>query len=198
MNWLYSTNTNTNTNTNTYTNTNTNTKTKKMGTLYLMFSIFAGMLNASSSVYSSTSRAYNMRTSAGSWPLLSLFGFNLDQTNWSVSDIFSYIFNIFPPVTVGYSNDLLSKQHQGIAISLFIMCVGVLVLFMTFFFNCFILIFRDRIIKYFTNRYILAYLKINIRIMIIEMLMFGFLITFYIFKITEGLIFLMTHPIIVP
>lgn len=62
---------------------------------------------------------------------------------------------ILEPVTVSYSNEILADQILVISIVLFIMCICILVLFVSLIFNVLILIYADRIQNYFTNVYII-------------------------------------------
>lgn len=76
--------------------------------------------------------------------------------------------NILEPVYVSYPNELLADQIQGISIVLFIMCLSVLMLFVILMFNILILIFADKIQNYFTNKYIVWYIKINRKMIGVE------------------------------
>jgi hypothetical protein len=118
--------------------------------------------------------------------------------------IFNFIVNIFKPVTINYPKELLAEQHYGIAITILIMCISIMMLFFSFAFNVFILLFSPsplmggrKIINYFNNKYIRAYLNINFRVVIIELFIISFLIFYFFYKICCALIFLITHNFIV-
>ena len=61
--------------------------------------------------------------------------------NIEFKSIFNFIVNIFKPVTINYPKELLAEQHYGIAITILIMCISIMMLFFSFAFNVFILLF---------------------------------------------------------
>jgi hypothetical protein len=122
---------------------------------------------------------------------------DVSNMNSYIKSIINYIISFLSPVSVDYSNALLSEQHHGIAILLFILCLCIIVLFIAFTFNVLILLFREKIMGYFTNKYILAYLNLNVRILFIEVFILSATILFFLINLTSGLHFLATHPIVI-
>jgi hypothetical protein len=114
-----------------------------------------------------------------------------------IKPIIDYIVGFLSPVTVDYSNVLLAQQIHGIAIALFIMCISIMVLFIFFFFNVIILLYRDKLIGYFTNKYIVAYLKLQAHIILIETTLFFLLILYFLYNLAVGIHFIATHPVII-
>lgn len=102
---------------------------------------------------------------------------------------------ILEPVKVTYSNELLAEQINGIAILLFIISIIIIFLFIIFSVNAIILIYRDRIVNYFKNKYIRAYLQLNTSIIVLEFVLISITIVYFLFTISRGLQFIARHPI---
>jgi hypothetical protein len=114
-----------------------------------------------------------------------------------INPITYFIVGFLSPVTVDYSNALLAQQIQGLAIFLFIICISIIILFIAFSFNFFILLYREKLIGYFTKKYIVAYLKLQANIIIFEMIFFFSLILYSLYNLTIGIHFIATHPVII-
>lgn len=61
---------------------------------------------------------------------------------------------ILEPVHVDYSNALLAEQIYGISILLFILSIFLIGLLLAFMFNVIILVYSDKLLNLFTNKYI--------------------------------------------
>jgi hypothetical protein len=111
--------------------------------------------------------------------------------------ILDSIIGFLSPVTVDYSNVLLAQQIHGLAIFLFIICISIIILFIAFAFNIIILLYRDKLISYFTNKYIIAYLKLQTHIILFEVIFFITLILYSLYNLAIGIHFIATHPVII-
>ena len=125
-----------------------------------------------------------------------LVGSDLDSfAEESLKLIISYLKPFLTPVTVTYSNELLASQIQGISVMLFIITVITIFLFIVFTFNAIILIYRDKIVNYFTNKYIRAYLNLQAKVIAIELIFFSVTILYFLYSIGIGVQFIARHPI---
>ena len=77
-----------------------------------------------------------------------------DITNKLFQNLMDYIKPFLEPVQVSYSNELLANQIYGLSIMLFILSVLIIVLLIFFIINIIIFIYSDRIMNYFSNKYI--------------------------------------------
>jgi len=118
-----------------------------------------------------------------------------DLSNKILSSIMDIIIPFLKPVKVSYSNELLASQLYGISILLFIMCILIIILLIAFMVNLLVYIYSDKIINYFTNKYIKWYVNFNKRIIGIELLFIGSTILYSMYILSYGLHFLATHPI---
>ena len=109
-------------------------------------------------------------------------------------DIINQLKGILEPVYVSYSNELLAEQILGLAIVLFIMTIFTMILFISLIFNIFILIFSDKILNYFTNKYITWYIKLNKKIIVLEVTFLSVTILYSLYSISKGIHFIATHP----
>ena len=118
-----------------------------------------------------------------------------DLSNKILSSIMDILIPILEPVKVSYSNELLATQLYGISILLFILSILLIILLIGFMVNLLIYIYSDRIINYFTNKYIKWYVNFNKKIIGIELFFIGSTILYSMYILTYGLYFLATHPI---
>jgi hypothetical protein len=113
--------------------------------------------------------------------------------------IVAYIMNILgpilEPVKVSYSNELLANQLYNISIMLFILSILIIFMIIGFMINILIYHNSDRIINYFTNKYIKWYVNFNKKIIGIELFFIGSTILYFMYILSYGLHFLATHPI---
>ena len=118
-----------------------------------------------------------------------------NQIDAITQEILKNIFSFFQPQTVNYPVDLLMDQHHYLAIFLFLLILLLFFFILNLAYVTALLVFKDRILSYFKNKYILQFLRLQYNIMHIE---FIFLIVFVlydfysIFKISY---FLCTYPI---
>lgn len=103
---------------------------------------------------------------------------------------------VLEPVTVSYSNELLLEQIHSISIILFLMSILIIILFIGFILNIIILFYSDRILSYFTNKYIKLYIQFNKKMMGLEIIFLGGSIIYFLYMLSYGLHFICTHPVI--
>ena len=115
------------------------------------------------------------------------------------NNIFYFIvFNlksILKPVEVNYSAELLAQQIYAVSIILFIMSLLLIILFICFMINLIIFVYTDKILNYFTNKYIRLYVQFNKKIMGVEITIIGLTILYNLYMLSYGLHFISTHPI---
>ena len=71
-----------------------------------------------------------------------------------MNNFMAYIKPFIEPVKVSYSNELLANQIYGLSILLFILSVLIIVLLLFLIINIIIFTYSDRIMNYFSNKYI--------------------------------------------
>jgi hypothetical protein len=102
---------------------------------------------------------------------------------------------ILEPVSVNYSNEILANQIYGISIILFILSVLILILLIAFMINILILVYSDKLLNLFNNKYIRWYIAFNKKIIGIEICFLGGSILYFMFQLSLGIHFIATHPI---
>jgi hypothetical protein len=107
-----------------------------------------------------------------------------------------YIKDIFEPVHVSYSNEILSNQIHDISILLFILTIFIFILFLSLLLNVILFIFSDSLLNYFTNKYIKWYISFNKKIIGFELFMLSGWILYLMYMVSYGVHFIATHPII--
>lgn len=115
----------------------------------------------------------------------------------SSSTIIDPLVSILKPVSVDYSNVLLAEQIYGLAIFMFILTVAIVMLFIVFLFNAIILLYREKLLNYFTNKYLVFYLKLQSKVILIEFLFLSLAIFYGLYYLLLGLHFIATHPVII-
>lgn len=121
---------------------------------------------------------------------------NLNELyNNLLNNIINVFKNILEPVSVSYSNELLSDQIYGISILLFILSILIIILFLSFILNILLLIYSDKILSYFTNKYIRWYIIFNKKIIGIEVFLLSFTLLYSMIYMSYGIHFIATHPI---
>lgn len=121
-----------------------------------------------------------------------------DLSNKIVSNIMDFIRPILEPVQVSYSNEVLANQIHDLSILLFILSILIYILFISFIFNILVLINSDRILNYFTNKYIRWYVNFNKKIISIEVVFLSGSIFYFMYILSYGILFIATHPITFP
>jgi hypothetical protein len=120
-----------------------------------------------------------------------------DLTNNMINTIMETLKPILEPVQVDYSNVLLAEQIYGISILLFILSVLIIGLLLAFMFNVIILVYSDKLLNLFTNKYIRWYIAFNKKIIGIEICFLGGSILYFMYMLSYGIHFIATHPIII-
>jgi len=121
---------------------------------------------------------------------------NLDELyNKLLGNFLNSIKSILEPVSVSYSNEVLADQIYGISILLFILSIFIIILFIVFILNVLLSLFSDRIMNYFTNKYIRWYISFNKKIINIEIIVLGGTILYFLYNLSYGIHFIATHPI---
>ena len=89
---------------------------------------------------------------------ISIIGFDIDFLKFSdtiISKIVNYLNYIFEPVQPNFTIDVMSNHVQNLSILLFILTIIILIFFLSFLINMTLFVFSSRLLKYFTNKYIL-------------------------------------------
>jgi len=103
----------------------------------------------------------------------SMIGVDIDLAKISdsiLTKIVNYLSYIFEPVQHSFTIDIMSNHIQNISILLFILTAIIFIFFISFLFNVTLFIFSDRFMSYFTNKYILLYLKFNKKFIAFEII----------------------------
>ena len=118
----------------------------------------------------------------------------------SLEDFMTYFMDylkpILQPIPVNYSNEVLADQINALAILLFLLSLIVIFLFVVFTINAIILIYREKLVNYFSNKYIRAYLKLNTSLIVLELFFLSTTIVYFLYTLSKGLQFIAQHPII--
>lgn len=118
-----------------------------------------------------------------------------DFTNKLMDSLMIYIRPILEPVQVNYSNELLANQIYGISILLFVLSILIIVLLIFLLINIVVFTYSDKLINYFSNKYIKLYISINKKFIGIEIFLLGTSIIYFMYNLTYGIHFIATHPI---
>nr|UEV87083.1 hypothetical protein [Grifola frondosa] len=126
----------------------------------------------------------------------------LPSSNGNNSELSSFIDELVLPIIkalkpqqINYPVELLMDQHHIISICLFIMTISALFIFIVFLYNIILFIYKDKILSFFTNKYIVIYLKLQFKILNIEIIILALLIIYYFYFLIMGLHFLAVFPI---
>jgi hypothetical protein len=120
---------------------------------------------------------------------------NFLPENQILDSVVGYLKPILEPVSVEYSNELLAKQIYGISILLFIMSIVIIILLLAFIINITILVYSDKLMSLFTNKYIIWYITINKKLIGIEIIFLSVSLLYFLFSLSSGIHFIATHPI---
>lgn len=120
-----------------------------------------------------------------------------DLTNKLTDNIMSYLKHFLEPVQVNYSNDLLANQIYGISILLFALSVTIIILLIFLLINIVIFTYNEKLINYFSNKYIKLYITINKKFIGIEIFLLGSSLLYFIYILSYGIHFIATHPVII-
>ena len=126
--------------------------------------------------------------------------FSNSEIDSYVNDLFNGLVETFghilKPVSVNYSNEILSNQLYSISILLFILSIVILIILIAFLVNIISFMYSEKLLKYFTNKYIVKYITINREIIKIEIILVGFILIYFVYQLAFGLHYLATHPIV--
>lgn len=129
----------------------------------------------------------------------SMMGLNIDFTKIYesfLSKIVNYLNYIFEPVQHTFTIDVMSNHIQNLSLLLFILTALILIFFISLLFNVTLFIFSDRLINYFTKKYILWYLKLNKKMIAFEIIILSLWIFYLLYVNLTVLKYLATHPVI--
>jgi hypothetical protein len=121
---------------------------------------------------------------------------NID-TDYILDYIISHLKVIIEPVPVEYSSQLLANQIYGISIILFILSILILILLLAFMINIVILVYSDKLMNFFSNKYIRWYIALNKKLIGIEICFLGGSLIYFMYTLSYGIHFIATHPIII-
>ena len=85
---------------------------------------------------------------------------NLDSEN-ILNSVITILKPILEPISVDYSNEMLANQISGLSIILFILSIMILILLSAFIVNIIILVYSDKLMNFFTNKYIRWYIAVT-------------------------------------
>lgn len=110
--------------------------------------------------------------------------------------VLGYLKPVLAPVSVDYSNQVLANQIYGVSILLFILSILIIILLIAFIFNIIILVYSDKIMSLFTNKYIRWYIALNKKVIGIEIIFLSGTLLYFMYTLSSGIHFIATHPII--
>jgi hypothetical protein len=115
--------------------------------------------------------------------------------NKLVSNLMDILRPLLEPVQVNYSNEVLANQINDISILLLILTIIIMVLIVGLLLNIFGLLYSDKILNYFNNKYIRGYLNFTKKFIALEVLLGGITILYFMYTLSLGIHFIATHPI---
>lgn len=113
-----------------------------------------------------------------------------------LSKIVNYLNYMFEPVQHTFTIDVMSNHIQNLSLLLFILTAIISIFFISLLFNVTLFIFSDRLKSYFTNKYILWYIKFNKKMIAFEIIILSGWIGYLLYVNLTGLHYLATHPVI--
>ena len=118
-----------------------------------------------------------------------------EQLSSLTNDLMLPIINALKPQPVDYPIELLMDQHHVVSISLFILTITSLIFFIILLYNIILLMYKDKILNIFKNKYILMYLNLQFKIIVIENIFLIILMLNNFYFLLMGLHFLAVFPI---
>ena len=103
--------------------------------------------------------------------------------------------SFFQPQTVNYPVDLLMEQHQFLAIFLFLLILLLFFFLLNLAYVTTLLVFKDKILSFFKNKYLLLYLNLQFKVIYFEAFLLFILILYDFYNILNISYFLCIHPI---
>ena len=142
---------------------------------------------------SSSSETFNAATNT------TRFSLSPNSLNEWSEFFFNKIIEIFTPilepVPVNYSNELLATQIYGLSVLLFMLSVLVIILLLVLFINIIIVINSDKLLRFFTNKYIILYIRYNTKMISLEVTFLSLSLLYFMYNLSCGIHFIATHPI---
>lgn len=114
-----------------------------------------------------------------------------------VKNITDILKSVIEPVQVDYSISLLANQIHNVSIMLFILSVLIIILLLGLLINILIFAYSDKLINYFSNKYIKMYIGFNKKIIGVEICFLGGSLLYFMYTLSFGIHFIATHPIII-
>ncbi len=100
-----------------------------------------------------------------------------------------------PPVNLPEDLNLLFVQYNGICMALYITCICILVTVIVLMFNLSIYKFKDKILSYVTNKWIIRYIKYQFILLKVYFYLGPLLMLFGLGTLLYGLNFLVNNPL---
>lgn len=134
----------------------------------------------------------------------------LPLDKWAVSNIQSEILSfgpmgavkillavikLFKPQQVNYYVEDLMLQHHFISIALFILALSIFFFFILILYNVLLILYKDKIMSFFKNKYILMYLNLQLKLLKLETIILIILIFYCFYYLFYGLHFLSVFPV---
>lgn len=126
--------------------------------------------------------------------LLERTGLDIDKMLVTLLDYFN-----LRPMSVALmtpdAKELLAEQHYIIAIGILILSVAAIVLFIILVFNLILYSYKDKLISYFKNEYIIGYINIVTKFIISEIMFISLIMIYNLYYVLRAAHFLVTHPL---
>jgi hypothetical protein len=122
--------------------------------------------------------------------------FDIEKIQTQIIDIIlDYLRPYIQPATVNYSHDLLVDQVQLLSLMSLIIALIITGMLVFLFFNIFIYMNSDRILKLFKNKYVVFYVNLQLKFIAIEVLLSTLVIIYGMGILIYALHFIVTHPL---
>lgn len=118
-----------------------------------------------------------------------------EQLSSLCNDLLLPIIEALKPQPVNYPIELLMDQHHILSVSLFILTIISFVFFIIFLYNIILILYKDKILNLFNNKYILMYLNLQFKIINLENIILIIFLIHNFYYLLIGLHFLAIFPI---
>lgn len=145
-----------------------------------------------STVSSSSSTVTNTYLPLNNYSSNLFYGIGID-VDTKIATLLKY-FDL-KPVRVDYSPELLADQHYLISIGILILSVTAILLLTIFILNMILYSYRDKLLSYFKNKYIIAYINLTTKYILGELIFISVVLYYNFYYIIIASKFLMTHPL---
>ena len=126
-----------------------------------------------------------------------MFGLDIAKIYDTVlSKIVNYLNYVFEPVQHNFTIEVMSNHVVNLSLLLVILTALIILFFISFLFNLIIYLFSERLLSYFTNIYILWYIKINKKLIAVEIMILSGWIFYLLCVLLKVLHYLATHPVV--